>query len=583
MRNEYPRMNMVRDSFINLNTEWEFEFDDLNVGHKEKWFEKHDFSKKINVPFAFQSKLSGIEDPSFHDRVWYKLKFNSEKLLETEDLLLHLEGVDYYSEVYLNGYLLKYHYGGHIGYEVTLTDYLKEGENELVVFAFDPSSDRRIHRGKQDWELESHAIWYTRTSGIYKPVWMEKVSKERIKQFFITTKLENYKINFDLETTIKKGNLIFEVKDENRSLEYKFVINKDKDNYSFELPVKFVNNRLWSVESPFLFDVKITLLNDQFEKVDEVSTYFGIREITTKDHKVYLNNKRIYQKLVLNQGYFKDGILTAPTKEDLENDLKYMKEMGFNGCRIHQKSEDQYFLYLADKLGFLIWQECGANYEYSNLSPRRLINEWIEIIKNNFNHPSIIVYTPFNESWGIENIYNNKEITSHVLSLYYLIKSIDNTRLVISNDGWEHAKTDLLTIHNYAHGNKDEVEKFERFKFNLSNRENILSFNNINRYIINPGFKDEDQPVLLTEFGGIAFKKDTNELAWGYTTSSSEEEYINDLKRIYGAIKESSTIEGICYTQFTDVEQEVNGLMTYDRQFKVDPKIIKSINDMLGE
>lgn len=582
MRNEYPRMDMVRDSFISLDKEWDFEFDDLNVGHKEKWFENHKYTRKINVPFAFQSKLSGINDTKFHDRVWYRTVIKVEHSND-EDVVLHLEGVDYYGEVYLNGYLIKTHFGGHIGFDVVLNDYLVDGENELVVFAFDPSTDKSILRGKQDWELESHGIWYTRTTGIYKPVWIEVVNKKRIEKFFVTTKLNPYEIKYNIETTIDKGFIEIAVNDRNDTIINEFNVNKNKKDYIFVLPNDYVSERVWQVERPFLFDVKITLFDENHVKVDEITSYLGIREIETKDGHVYLNKKRIYQKLVLNQGYYPDGVLTPPSIDDLEKDIDYMMEMGFNGCRIHQKSEDQYFLYLADKKGFLIWQECGANYGYSDLSPRRIVNEWIDIVKNNFNHPSIIVYTPLNESWGVEGIPFNTQIQAHAMSLYYLIKSLDPTRLVVSNDGWEHCKTDLITIHNYAHGNKDEFNKQQDFIKHLKDRKNCLSYENINRFILNPGFKDEGQPILLTEFGGVAFKKDTNDIAWGYTTSASEEEYQKDLERIYKAIKNSDCIEGICYTQFTDVEQEVNGLMTYDRKFKIDSKIIKSINDMLGE
>ncbi len=204
-------------------------------------------------------------------------------------------------------------------------------------------------------------------------------------------------------------------------------------------------------------------------------------------------------------------------------------------------------------------------------------------MKNNYNHPSIIGYTPLNESWGVEGIPYDKEIQSFALSLYDLIHSLDSTRLVISNDGWEQCKTDLITVHNYCHGKEGDEIAYLAFKKALKTRKNICNYDNIRRFILNPGYEDEGQPIILSEFGGIAFNKDTGDgKAWGYTTCNDEKDYVRELTRIYKAIEESECITGICYTQLTDVEQEVNGLLTFDRRYKVDPKEIRALNDSLG-
>ncbi len=583
MRNEYPRPLKRRDSFISLNQEWEFAFDDQNVGHQEKWFLNHHFDKKINVPFCFQAKLSGIGDTSFHDHVWYKIKLDCPILKQDERLLINFMGVDYYSEVYLNGMMIKTHYGSAGMFYADLTDYLSDDENILVVYCYDPSIDKSIPRGKQDWELNGHAIWYTRTTGIYKPVFLEVVNAKHLENFYLKTDIDNFEISVDLEVSFPNGYVNFVVSDNENSLNYELPINKNKDFYKFKLDKNFVKGRLYSYRHPFLFDLKIELYDESHQLKDVVYSYFGLRKIETRNQKVYINNEYVYQKLVLNQGYNIEGILTYPSTQMMEQDIRYMMEMGFNGCRIHQKVEDQYFLYLCDKMGFIVWQEQGSAYGYTSLNPRRMLNEWIDIVKENYNHPSIIAYTPLNESWGVEGIPNSKIIQAHALSLYYLIKSLDDTRLVISNDGWEHCKTDLITIHNYDHGAKDEIAKQERFLDLLSTREKILRKENINRYILLPGYLDEGQPILLTEFGGVAYRVQAyNGKDWGYTTSANLDEYKTDLKRIYVAIKKSKCIEGICYTQFSDVEQEINGLMTYDRQYKVDPKFIKELNDSLG-
>lgn len=583
MRNEYPRPDFKGESFYSLNGQWDFDFDDSNVGLKQHWFLNHTYSKKIEVPFCFQSELSGIHDTSFHDYMWYHRTFTKPEMKEDERLLIHFEGVDYLAVVYINGLKADSHIGSNGGFTIDATDYLKDDENDLVVYCYDPSTDRSIPRGKQDWEEKSHAIFYTRTSGIYKSVWMEVVNEKRISSYYLTTTLDKYTLRFDVKLTTDEGSLTFVITNDNDRKEYTFNVDKKKKQYVISLPDDFVNERIWSVEHPFLFDLKIILKDKDRKTVHTISSYFGFREVGTKDGYVTVNQAPVYLKLVLNQGYYTGGLLTAKSVEDMENDIKMMKEMGFNGCRIHQKAEDPYFLYLCDKMGFYIFQECASNYGYDKDSPRRMLNEWIDIVKNNYNHPSIIGYTPLNESWGVEGIPYDKEIQSFALSLYDLIHSLDSTRLVISNDGWEQCKTDLITVHNYCHGKEGDEIAYLAFKKALKTRKNICNYDNIRRFILNPGYEDEGQPIILSEFGGIAFNKDTGDgKAWGYTTCNDEKDYVRELTRIYKAIEESECITGICYTQLTDVEQEVNGLLTFDRRYKVDPKEIRALNDSLG-
>ncbi len=583
MRNEYPRPDFKGESFYSLNGQWDFDFDDSNVGLKQHWFLNHTYSKKIEVPFCFQSELSGIHDTSFHDYMWYYRTFTKPDMKEDERLLIHFEGVDYLAVVYINGLKTDRHIGSNGGFTIDATDYLKDDENDLVVYCYDPSTDRSIPRGKQDWEEKSHAIFYTRTSGIYKSVWMEVVNEKRIASYYLTTTLDKYTLRFDVKLTTDEGSLTFVITNDNDRKEYTFNVDKKKKQYVISLPDDFVNERIWSVEHPFLFDLKMILKDKDGKTVHTISSYFGFREVGTKDGYVTVNQAPVYLKLVLNQGYYPGGLLTAKSVEDMENDIKMMKEMGFNGCRIHQKAEDPYFLYLCDKMGFYLFQECASNYGYDKDSPRRMLNEWIDIVKNNYNHPSIIGYAPLNESWGVEGIPYDKEIQSFALSLYDLIHSLDSTRLVISNDGWEQCKTDLITVHNYCHGKEGDEIAYLAFKKALKTRKNICNYDNIRRFILNPGYEDEGQPILLSEFGGIAFNKDTGDgKAWGYTTCNDEKDYVRELTRIYKAIEESECIVGICYTQLTDVEQEVNGLLTFDRRYKVDPKEIRALNDSLG-
>lgn len=583
MRNEYPRVGFVRDSFIVLNGIWDFAFDDQNVGKKEKWYQN--FVKmplKIQVPFAFQSQLSGIQDSSPHDRIWYHRSFCAPDLSKHERLILHFDGVDYYCEVYLNGSQIFSHYGSATRFSMDITDSLQK-ENDLVLYVFDSTKDINFPRGKQDWEVQSHDIWYTRTSGIYKTVWMEKVHEVHLKQAFMTPLYEEEALQVIFSCSDQAEiRTVISYRDEWKQ-EYVTYIEKNNQQAIFSLKGQ-TEGRKWDIGQPNLFDV-IFRVYQQGKLTDEVKSYFGFRKIETRGQKVYLNDHPIYQKLLLNQSYFPDGILTPSSALKLKEDILLMKEYGFNGCRVHQKVEEEYLYYYADHEGFLIWCESPSTYQYSLNNPRQMLNEWISIVKQYYNFPSIIVWTPLNESWGVEGIAQKEQIQAHALSLYYTIKSLDNTRLVIGNDGWEHTKTDLLTIHNYHHGVSATDEKFVVYKHTLHDRASMLQDGTgTKRQISLNNYNDVDQlPILLSEFAGISFKNNPIKDSWGYTLCHDDEDYLNNLQRIFTVLDESNCIEGFCLTQFSDVEQETNGIVTYDRKHKVHPEKIRRIIEKVKE
>jgi hypothetical protein len=282
---------------------------------------------------------------------------------------------------------------------------------------------------------------------------------------------------------------------------------------------------------------------------------------------------------VLDQGYFEKGILTAPSDEDLVNDILLSKEMGFNGCRKHQVVSEPRFLFHADKLGYIVWGEMAnaANYNYDYVT--RITNEWMEIVKRDYNHPSIVAWVPLNESWGVPNIAYSTYEQNHSLALYHLTKSLDKTRFVISNDGWEMTKTDICAIHNYNHGSVDELEKQKAYEKSLKTKDDLLTYIPAGRNIYVKGFIHEGEPFMLTEFGGIAFVNGDN--GWGYTKVANQDDFIKEYERMILAIGRSESLVGFCYTQLTDVYQEKNGLLTFDRKFKIDPKTVKKINNML--
>ena len=586
-RSEYPRPQLVRSQWLNLNGEWSFEFDDLDKGVQERWYDNNDFSKKIQVPFAFQTPLSGIHDCSFHDYCWYSKTFAVPEDMKGKQIILHFGAVDYLANVYVNSELVGTHEGGHTSFSFDITHCLLWKEETVTVRVFDPSTDETIPRGKQHWEEKSAAIWYNRTTGIWQTVWIEAVNKTHIQDIRFTPNIDEgnieieadiagdfmgktieFVIGFNGQTVAKKELALFESYTKSAINLFGMKVSRShmhRDGW------------LWSPDSPNLFDIKI-LLKDGETTLDDIDSYFGMRKVHTRNGMVYLNNRPFYQKLVLDQGYWPEGLLTAPTDEALKQDILLAKEMGFNGARKHQKVEDPRYLYWADKLGFIAWGECAATQTFSGNAVARLTREWIEIIRRDYNHPCIITWVPINESWGVSSLGYNPQQTHHTLGLYYLIKSLDKTRLVVSNDGWEMTKTDICAIHNYNHGHKYETEKYKYFKESLATKENILASRHAHRELFVEGFRHDGEPILLTEFGGIGFKaSDTS--GWGYTTASNEDEFLDDYKRVMEALYASKVLSGFCYTQLTDVEQEINGILTYNRKPKCDLDKIRVIND----
>jgi len=589
LRQEYPRPQLVRKAWLNLNGAWGFAFDDSNVGLQEKWFKDEAvFNQIIQVPFAYQSKLSGIHDLDFHDYVWYRREFEVPNEMKGKRIILHFGAVDYQAMVYVNEQLVGTHEGGHTSFSFDITDYLKNGKERLVLRVYDPSVDETIPRGKQFWEQESKAIWYARTTGIWQTVWLEAVHKTHIQKLRFTPVFDSgdVKIEFEIEKEFIGKTVSLDISFKGENIVMQTV--SPQEIYT-RLTVNLFNRKIfrteyhnrgwsWSPEEPNLFDVKISVLaSDQV--IDEITSYFGMRKVHTENGMVYLNNKPYYQKLVLDQGYWPEGLLTAPTDDALKLDIKLAKEMGFNGCRKHQKVEDPRFMYWADKLGYLVWGECASSTTYSENAVARLTREWLEILERDYNHPSLIAWVPINESWGVPHICNNEQQKQHSLAMYHLIKSLDTTRLVISNDGWEMTKTDICAIHNYNHGQKDETDKYAYYKHALEAKEHILHAKPADRNIYTGGFKHEGEPILLTEFGGIGFKVGADS-GWGYTSVSNDIDYLKDYERIMRAVSSSRVLHGYCYTQLTDVEQEINGILTYDRKSKCDLKEINKLNNL---
>lgn len=578
-RQHYPRPQFVRSAWINLNGEWDFAFDDARIGLQEHWQDgKQSFGLKINVPFCYESKLSGIELHERHDVVWYRRTFRLTDAFAGKNTLLHFGAVDYDATVWVNGHKVAEHEGGHTPFYADITNELIEGDNLLVVRVEDYSRDVSLPRGKQYWKDKSESIFYTRTTGIWQTVWLEPVSATRLDRVMLTPDIVSNTVGLRAFTS---GLELAAAKVELKALasfdgeivsEQIFRLNKSIE--TFELSLNDFNyhdspwQRWWTPEHPNLYDLTLTLTIDQVE-VDQVRSYFGMRKIAIVDGQLCLNHRPYMMKLVLDQGYFPEGLLTAPTDENLKKDVELTKALGFNGVRKHQKLEDPLYLYWCDKLGLLVWSEAANAYEMNETYIRRFSSEWQESIERDYNHPCIVAWVPLNESWGVSNILDDSKEQHHALSMYHMVKSLDHTRPVISNDGWEHMQTDLLTIHDYEWREHVLTERY-------SETEKAISSRPAGRCLLVGGTKYEGQPVLVSEFGGIAFKKSDWE-GWGYSGASNETDFLSRLEAVFRPLHQSPVVQGFCYTQLTDVEQEINGLLTYDRKPKADMDKIASI------
>lgn len=589
MRKEYPRPQFERENWTSLNGSWNFGFDPEDRGVEEAWYKNpQTLGKTIKVPFVYQAKLSGVDYDEESEIVWYHRKLNLEK--SDKRVLLHFGAVDYIADVYVNGQWVGQHTGGHTSFKFDITEFVVNGENNFVVRVFDPLKVEYIPRGKQYWKEKPESIWYTNTIGIWQSVWLEEVNSFALNnvQYYpdidkgtiqIVGFYQSLHEDLYLETEIYfQGELVNQTRSK---------VTRDKVTQVLDVFQGQIMNtgahgkgRLWSPENPNLFQVVFrTYLGE--EVVDEVKSYFGMRKVHVHGDQIYLNNRPYYQKLILDQGYWPEGLMTAPDDQSLVNDIEMLKLMGFNGARKHQKLEDPRYLYHADKLGFLVWGESASPANFDHRMIPLVTQEWQESISRDFNHPSIIAWTPINESWGISEIAYDADQQHFAQMIYHYVKSIDPTRLVIVNDGWEMIKTDIIGVHNYRHGESYEDPTYLKYADALSTQETMLTSKPAERDIIVAGYPYEDQPIMLTEFGGISFKPSQEEGSWGYTSVSTEEAFLEDYRRIIETIRDSEAIVGFCYTQLSDVEQETNGLLSYDRKFKVSPDKIKEINDLI--
>jgi len=576
--NDYPRPQFINKKFELLNGKWLFALDDENVGEKNAWYKGLETKKEIIVPFSYQTNESGITCEAEHEYLWYEREINIQEFKKDERVILNFEGVDYIAKVWVNGLFVGEHKGGYTRFSFDITDYL-DNKVALVVVKAEDKKEATQPRGKQTWLNKPFGCWYTETSGIWKTVWYEIVPEVNLESVKVTPILKTYKTEFEITLNkFEKGYTLHidvtykDLKISSLSIDLlRRITNIDIDMNSSDDGFRI---HYWTPNDPNLYDIKYSLYKGD-ELKEEIGSYFGFRHLGVKENILLMNNNPIYLKMVLHQGYYKNSGLTRPSNEALLKDILLAKEIGFNGMRMHQKIEEELFYYYADVYGMLIWCEMPSCYEFKDDTVTNLYIEWMRAVKQNYNHPSIVAWVPINESWGVPRVVLDKANQSLTLGLYYMTKSYDPYRIVISNDGWEHTKSDIITLHNYAQ-EKEELVHF------YGNMKDVLDGNHFvdysqTRVPFAEGFHYDNQPVIISEFGGTGYKT-VREDGWGYSKlATSEEEYLNKVKGLVEAIRENDRICGYCYTQLTDVDQEINGLLDMERKPKVSMDKLKEI------
>ena len=553
---------------------------------------------------------------------------------------LHFEAVDYECTVWVEGCKVGSHVGGQTPFSFEITEHVRrlyipaapDWHLSIVVEAKDSAQDMSQPRGKQYWKQDPsgrsrpESIFYTPTTGIWQDVWIESRPINHLRSAHFVSDIDAGTVRADVEADLLDPSSLTQAK---ASIEYwvsftiKFngktistcktllspqtsscstMINVRQSGMQPEgalrtrmttpgvLPPEVNRDRwdnglaLWSPESPSLYDVEMRLVGADETYHDLVHSYFGMRKVSIDEQgRFCLNNRVYFQKLILNQGYWPHSGLTSPDYDAYADDIRKIKQMGFNGVRMHQKVECRRFLFEADRLGLLVWGEMANAYEFSTSYVERFTKEWIDVVRRDMSNPCIVAWVPINESWGVPSLNTSAQQRAHLMSLYHLTKALDPTRPVVDNDGWQHVETDLITVHDYRAASE--------LKKGFGTRQAAIQERVTGYPILLPPLSTSEKrhklPILCTEFGGVALRVDNvartaDGVDWGYASVESQEEFLKVFEWLVKALStEDGVVQGFCYTQFTDVEQEVNGLLTKDRKFKIPPEKIKQILDAI--
>lgn len=568
-RPEHPRPDRMRAEWLNLNGEWDFKFDPGVSGYERNWQAGTSFDRKIVVPFCMESALGGIEHKDFMPAVWYRRAFSIPESWKGRRVLFHVGACDFFTRVFINGSFAGDHSGGYTPFSLDITSALRRGRNTVVIEARDDVRGALQPAGKQCTAFASRGCSYTRTTGIWQTVWLEAVPQSHIAHFKVAADVDDMRVRITafpggdraagaLEAAIFAGG--------KQIAAGKAAMSGAPASLSIAVP----DAELWAPGRPFMYDLELRLATRH--GTDTVKSCFGMRKIHAEGRKLFLNNKPLYMRTVLDQGFYPDGIYTAPSEAALIRDIKLSMDMGFNGARLHQKVFEPAFLHQADRMGYLVWGEagnwgCDIN---QPLAAGNFVDEWMNILERDFNHPSIIGWCPLNETSGHQGAFP-RWLHAH---LYRLNKALDPDRPAIDSSGYMHypgAGSDLYDVHNYS-----APAELRREFAALKAGDWARAFKNNSQDIGYAG----DKPYFVSEFGGIGWNPRSKGNDWGYgTRPSTEKEFVERYVRTVRTLLDNPAICGWCYTQLTDVEQEVNGLYYFDRGRKFSPAAIRKIRE----
>ena len=582
-RPEHPRPDFERESFYNLNGVWGFAFDDRNLGQKERWEQPgRKLDREILVPFPYQSKLSGIGGDEIHEVLWYRRPFTLPDAMLGQRVWLRFGAVDFYCQVFINGRAAGMHQGGYAPFGFDISPFLTDGENDLCLRVVD-KPDRSQPRGKQYWERGLMGCWYTPVSGIWQTVYLEATGQNCFESVHVTPDIDRCEARVDVQLAEKPleplmVSLLVNL-DGKKAQAASFEMKEKRASLTIDMRVPGVDSlKLWSPNHPALYELEAAL-QDAGGELDKVRMWFGMRHVEVKNGQVLLNHQPIYQRLVLDQGYWPESLLTPPSDEAIRRDVQWIKDLGFNGVRKHQKMEDPRFYHWCDRMGLLVWGELPSPYEYNQDMLGNVMDSMLDFIRRDFNHPSIITWVPLNESWGVREVYADPRQQAAARMLTQLCRAADGTRLISANDGWEQTETDICALHDYA---ADSVT----IKKHFSNREQVEKTGCDWRLAYARGVEPTgEEAFLITEYGGIAIQSKGEQgvmggmATWGYHDKVEDEEaFLKRYEDVTSAVRAIPYCQGYCYTQLTDVMQEINGLLTPQREPKADVQRIRQIN-----
>ncbi len=593
-RPEYPRPQFVRKDWLCLNGEWEFEIDQGDSG-LERGLLGRSLAGLIAVPFCPESKLSGVENHDYLEAVWYRREVEIPSDWVGRRVLLHFQAVDYDATVWVNGEEVGRHRGGFSPFTCDLGDAARPGERVTVVVRARDSHREPQPRGKQAQTYRPRGAIYVRTTGIWQSVWMEPVPEIHLGRPRLTPDVANGVIRLEQPLVLRRA-----AAEQYRAANLEGVRLQaqllDNDGVAavaecsaeldlcphLELKIPSARRRPWSIEDPHLYDLTLRLMDEGGAVLDEARSYAGLRSVAISGKAITLNGRPVFQRLVLDQGYYPDGIMTAPSDEALCRDIELSKEAGFNGARLHQKVFEERFLYHADRLGYLIWGEFGdwgcrhygAVEDHQQPTPS-YITEWLEVLERDYSHPSIVGWCPLNETWQPlhDRITTLDAVTR---GLFLATKAMDRTRPVLDTSGYSHRvpESDVYDSHDYT----QDTELFAERHAQVAAGKPYLNQRNGQTWSI----PYRGQPFFVSEFGGIWWNPDVREGedSWGYgERPKSIEEFYDRFTRLCGILLDDAAHFGYCYTQLTDILQEQNGIYGFDRSLKFDMARIRAAQE----